>query len=949
MDAKGSRERIEVGGSMDPLAAVNSSPTEASEDADVDPEALERDLADTTAEDVDAGVDDDKDSGLDAGDTAVSSTEQAFDESRKWATRMQELGLSRLAQEKLAVDLHETKCYLLARSTGDAVLGKVVITWYQVIFVPDAEDAQRVQHIPEMQLPPETFAIPLGAIDRLEILRRTNRTGYQEVQIIGKAVHSIRLQVPDNAEGNMLVENLHKLTFPQFKPVSLFAFEHKVPLVAYDGIDVCDMHALDYSMEWARQGVLDPWDGNVPCPWRISIANGNYELCASYPPSLVVPTSVSDNELGAVASFRSERRIPALTWGRAGDAGSIWRCSQPKVGASNTCSQDERTLAALGNAVITAALARQSAATKGENMRKWRTAGSAAGSAAGSSAGSAGGPSSRSVAGSNGNARGALRPTRKTAAGVPSFNEAGGSRPVMSVIRPFSGMEIRPILHIVDCRPKAAALANRATGYGYELNANYPCCNLKFYNISNIHAMRDSFTRIRTEVERAGVGYADEYNFTNVLNESRWLNYIALILDTAYTVAQVVHFKREPVLVHCSHGWDRTSQVCSIAQLLLDPYYRTLDGFAVLIEKDWCGFGHPFSLRTAHGVHPNERVHDGTQCSPIFLQWLDTVHQLVSLFPTHFEFNVRLLLFLADALYSCRWGTFLCDNEKQRVDFGIRSGATNSVWAFVRANRYAFTSPTYVKPPERVLWRGVESKDVVFEDHETIKPGWAGVLLPSRASIMCGLRFWADFFCRFSPRLVLPHRNLQYDLAQFRERLLLTPRALLEEIAELRRLLRSHDGVETRSDEMLESLFRRAAYPDEKAAPRMRKWRMLHVGGTMDLVRCEEADLALGHLYCVNDIFEMRLRLQELYYLQRLAETLAALKSDVPIAKAEIVEAHIESNGTAKAEEVRQAGSPDAGDGPGAEEDVAAVENGADSENAKESEGDGAKTEESSA
>lgn len=38
------------------------------------------------------------------------------------------------------------------------------------------------------------------------------------------------------------------------------------------------------------------------------------------------------------------------------------------------------------------------------------------------------------------------------------------------------------------------------------------------------------------------------------------------------------------VLVHCSDGWDRTAQVCSVACVLLDPYYRTLRGFMVAVS-----------------------------------------------------------------------------------------------------------------------------------------------------------------------------------------------------------------------------------------------------------------------------------------------------------------------------------------------------------------------------
>ena len=41
----------------------------------------------------------------------------------------------------------------------------------------------------------------------------------------------------------------------------------------------------------------------------------------------------------------------------------------------------------------------------------------------------------------------------------------------------------------------------------------------------------------------------------------------------------------------CRDSWDRTSQLCALAQLMLDPFFRTIPGFEILIEKDWLSFG----------------------------------------------------------------------------------------------------------------------------------------------------------------------------------------------------------------------------------------------------------------------------------------------------------------------------------------------------------------------
>lgn len=61
-------------------------------------------------------------------------------------------------------------------------------------------------------------------------------------------------------------------------------------------------------------------------------------------------------------------------------------------------------------------------------------------------------------------------------------------------------------------------------------------------------------------------------------------------------------------LVHCSDGWDRTSQLCALAQLQLDPFYRTFEGFKVLIQKDWLGFGHMFRDRIFNPTKADQRL-----------------------------------------------------------------------------------------------------------------------------------------------------------------------------------------------------------------------------------------------------------------------------------------------------------------------------------------------------
>ena len=82
------------------------------------------------------------------------------------------------------------------------------------------------------------------------------------------------------------------------------------------------------------------------------------------------------------------------------------------------------------------------------------------------------------------------------------------------------------------------------------------------------------------------------------------------------------------------------------------------------------------------------------ETSPVFHQFLDATYQLLVQHPTRFEFNERFLRRLLYHLYSCQYGTFLYNNEKDRLDNHVRD-KTRSVWDYFLSRRKQFLNPEY--------------------------------------------------------------------------------------------------------------------------------------------------------------------------------------------------------------------------------------------------------------
>ena len=262
----------------------------------------------------------------------------------------------------------------------------------------------------------------------------------------------------------------------------------------------------------------------------------------------------------------------------------------------------------------------------------------------------------------------------------------------MEAIRSANPVNVTKKLLLFDARPKVNALANQAMGKGYENTNNYKNVKLEFLNIPNIHIMRESRQKL-WEIRN------DSFFYTS-LADSNWQYYVFLILSSSVRISKYM-IAGYSVSLHCSDGWDRTAQLSSIVMLCLDPFFRTIQGFQVLVEKEWCSFGYQFARRHGHDRSRKVQSHLDDQIAPIFLQFMDSVWQLLQLCPTAFEFNEAFLNDITDQSYSCIYGTFLFNCEKERMDARITE--TESVWSFINLNLDKYKNLFYQKSENTLL------------------------------------------------------------------------------------------------------------------------------------------------------------------------------------------------------------------------------------------------------
>ncbi|XP_064634624.1 myotubularin-related protein 13-like isoform X5 [Lineus longissimus] len=498
--------------------------------------------------------------------------------------------------------------------------------------------------------------------------------------------------------------------------------------------------------------------------FRISTVNCNFSVCRSYPALLVVPQTIADESIRKFARSHRQYRFPVVTWRHARTKAVLLRASgfhgkgvmgmlkhhshhnvpsgrrdatmttatfkrSPRLGSisgeTSTSVEQEKYFSALVTATPSANQ-KHAASSVSDSLTSLDSLIFSAGTAdtltvplPETPTSSRRNPFSRAVhslRGSGGKAK-----SMSNILEVGDFASALGrmgsyrDRPKLSTGTLDMGMKMggraNGNIETADFLEGAVQGLHRAALYvlgektqvkGIKIEA-FPKCDFIPVDFNEVRHVKASFKKLMRACVPSASSSDQDYSFLKAVEESLWLPQLQNILQLAGVVVDLIDVQGSSVMVCIEDGWDITTQVITVAQLLLDPFYRTIEGFKVLIEKEWLSFGHRFTHRSNQTA-----ANQASGFAPVFLQFLDAVHQVHCQFPLSFEFNQFFLKFLAYHYVSNRFRTFMLDNEYERMEAGwlfhkddkpdgLESATTKvlgmSIWDYI--DKYHKKSPVF--------------------------------------------------------------------------------------------------------------------------------------------------------------------------------------------------------------------------------------------------------------
>ncbi|XP_073727435.1 myotubularin-related protein 5 isoform X7 [Misgurnus anguillicaudatus] len=424
-------------------------------------------------------------------------------------------------------------------------------------------------------------------------------------------------------------------------------------------------------------------------PFRISTVNRMYTVCRSYPGLLIVPQSIPDSTIQRISRCYRQNRFPVVCWRNSrtkavllrsaglhakGVVGFFKSPNAPTAGPSQADSSTSLEQEKYLQAIISSMPSYSEAS--GRNTLSGFTS------------------THMSTSGKWGSIRGSGR--------LSTYNPDVGNRLAGKESPQANGGPAEPCF-LRQQKAYLYIIGDKSQLKGGKQDS-FQQWEVVPIEVFDMRQLKNSFKKLMKACVPSSTNNEPNMTFHRCLEESEWMNLLHRVLQVSVLVVELLD-TGSSVMVSLEDGWDVTTQVVSLVQLLSDPYYRTIDGFRLLVEKEWLSFGHRFSHRGAQTL-----ASQSSGFTPVFLQFLDCVHQIHLQFPMEFEFSQYYLKFLAYHYVSNRFRTFLLDSDYERIELGVlyeekgerrNPQICKSVWDYIdRLNKKTPIFYNYMFSPE---------------------------------------------------------------------------------------------------------------------------------------------------------------------------------------------------------------------------------------------------------